>query len=96
VLEGNVTSWRSAVLLEAAAHYSPAYRGIRTISTGGILKRKYVEYAGGARELYNLESDAHELTNKHDTASPPDALQARLKPLISCASDSCRAAENGS
>jgi len=96
VLEGNVTSWRSAVLLEAAAHYSPAYRGIRTISTGGILKRKYVEYAGGARELYNLESNAHELTNKHDTASPPDALQARLKPLISCASDSCRAAENGS
>jgi arylsulfatase A-like enzyme len=96
VLEGNVTSWRSAVLLEAAAHYSPAYRGIRTISTGGILKRKYVEYAGGARELYNLESDAQELTNKHDTASPPDALQARLKPLISCASDSCRAAENGS
>jgi hypothetical protein len=76
--------------------HQAAYRGIRTISTGGILKRKYVEYAGGARELYNLEYDTHELTNKHDAASPPDALQARLTALRSCASDSCRAAENGS
>jgi N-acetylglucosamine-6-sulfatase len=94
VLEGNVTSWRSAVLLEAAAHYSPAYRGIRTISTGGIPKRKYVEYRGGARELYYLDPDPHELTNSYDAASPPKALQARLKALKSCAADTCRAAEN--
>ena len=46
VLDGSVTPWRSAILLEAAAHYSPAYRGIRTISTGSISKRKYVEYVG--------------------------------------------------
>ena len=75
--------------------HQAAYRGIRTISTGGILKRKYVEYAGSARELYNLESDAYELTNKHGAASPPDALAVRLQALRSCASDSCRAAENG-
>jgi N-acetylglucosamine-6-sulfatase len=96
VLEGNVASWRSAVLLEAAAHYSPAYRGIRTISTRDIPKRKYVEYVGGARELYDLDRDPHELTNSHDAASPPDALAARLKALKSCAADACRAAENGS
>src|SRR5215211_5795891 len=30
VLERDSTAWRSAILLEAAASYSPAYRGIRT------------------------------------------------------------------
>ncbi|HET7271741.1 MAG TPA: sulfatase [Rubrobacter sp.] len=95
VLDGNATSWRSAVLLEAAANYSPAYRGIRTISTGGIPKRKYVEYADGARELYDLDPDPHELTNRYDAASPPAALATRLKALKSCAADTCRAAENG-
>jgi N-acetylglucosamine-6-sulfatase len=96
VLEGNVKTWRSAVLLEAAAHYSPPYRSIRTISTGGTSKRKYIEYVGGARELYHLDSDPHELTNSYDPASPPDALAARLEALKSCAADTCRAAENGS
>jgi arylsulfatase A-like enzyme len=96
VLEGNVTTWRSAVLLEAAGHYSPPYRSIRTLSTGGISKGKYVEYVGGAKELYHLDSDPHELTNSYDPASPPDALAARLEALKSCAADTCRAAENGS
>jgi N-acetylglucosamine-6-sulfatase len=95
VLEETVTRWRSAVLLEAATHYSPAYRGIRTISTGGIPKRKYVEYRDGARELYFLDPDPHELTNSYNPASPPEGIAARLKALKSCAADSCRAAENG-
>ena len=95
VLEGNVTTWRRAVLLEAAAHYSPPYRGIRTISTGGVPKRKYVEYVGSTRELYHLDPDPHELTNSYDASLPPNALAARLKALRSCAADSCRAAENG-
>src|SRR4051812_43974878 len=30
VLNGSATTWRSAVLPEAAANYSPAYEGIRT------------------------------------------------------------------
>ncbi len=81
VLEGTVTTLRSAVLLEASAHYSPPFRGTRTISTDGIPKRKYVEYVGGARELYHLDPDPHELANNYDPASPPDALQARLKAL---------------
>ena len=63
VLDGGVTPWRSAILLEAAAHYSPAYRGIRTIGPGSVPERKYVEYSGGARELYDLDRDPHEQTN---------------------------------
>jgi hypothetical protein len=90
VLEGNSTAWRSAILLEAAASYSPAYRGIRT-SDG----RKYVEYASGQRELYNLDRDPYELRESHDPSNPPAILTQRLKKLRSCAAASCRAAENG-
>ena len=98
VLNESVTNWRSAILLEAAANYSPAYYGIRTVSTNGITRRKYVEYAGGARELYNLESDAYELTNRYNATTPPTGLASRLKVLKSCGADAtvtCRVAENG-
>ena len=95
VLDGSVTSWRSAILLEAAANHSQAYRGIRTISTNTITKRKYVEYAGGARELYNLESDGYELTNSYDAAAPPTSLAVRLQALKVCAAYTCRTAEDG-
>jgi N-acetylglucosamine-6-sulfatase len=98
VLNESVTSWRSAILLEAAANNSPAYYGIRTVSTNGITRRKYVEYAGGARELYNLESDAYELTNRYKATTPPTGLPSRLKALKSCGADAavtCRVAENG-
>ena len=66
VLEGNSTAWRSAILLEAAANYSPAYRGIRT-SDG----RKYVEYAGGKKELYHLDRDPYELRDSYDPKAHP-------------------------
>src|SRR5215218_3016186 len=98
VLDESVTSWRSAILLEAAANYSPAYYGIRTVSTNGITRRKYVEYAGGARELYNLESDIYELTNRYNATTPPTGMASRLKVLKSCGADAavtCRIAENG-
>src|SRR5215218_1180519 len=95
VLDGSVTSWRSAILLEAAANYSQPYRGIRTVTTNAITRRKYVEYAGGARELYNLESDGHELTNSYDAAAPPTSLAVRLQALKVCATYTCRAAEDG-
>src|SRR5215207_4940388 len=90
VLERNSTTWRSAILLEAAAYYSPAYRGIRT-SDG----RKYVEYASGKRELYNLGHDPYELRDSYDPNNPPATLAKRLKKLRSCAAASCLAAENG-
>jgi N-acetylglucosamine-6-sulfatase len=95
VLDGSVMTWRSAILLEAAANYSPAYRGIRTISTSAISQRKYVEYSDGARELYNLEPDPYELTNAYDAAAPPSALAARLQALKSCAAATCRTVEDG-
>jgi arylsulfatase A-like enzyme len=90
VLERDSTAWRSAILLEAAAKYSPAYRGIRT-SDG----RKYVEYASRKRELYNLGRDPYELRDSYDPKSPPATLAKRLKKLRSCAATSCLAAENG-
>jgi N-acetylglucosamine-6-sulfatase len=95
VLDESVTSWRSAILLEASANYSPAYRGIRTVSTGTSTRRKYVEYTGGTKELYDLESDPYERTNRYDAAAPPNALAVRLQALKRCAAGTCRAAEDG-
>jgi N-acetylglucosamine-6-sulfatase len=96
VLDGSVTSWRSAILLEAAANYSPAHRGIRTVNTN--TRRKYVEYSGGARELYDLSADPYERTNRYDPTTPPTDLASRLEALESCGADAavaCRTAENG-
>jgi len=95
VLEGNAATWRNAVLLEAPANFSPAYAGIRTVNTGTTTKGKYVEYSGGARELYNLESDPYELTDRYNPTSPPVGLASRLQALKTCAGSGCRAAENG-
>jgi N-acetylglucosamine-6-sulfatase len=97
VLKGNATTWRSAVLLEA--HHTPeggatpAYSGIRT--SGGT---KYVEYAGGKRELYSLGHDPYELRNKYPAAKPSVGLVSRLQALKNCGKDgavTCRTAENG-
>jgi arylsulfatase A-like enzyme len=95
VLEGTVGSWRTAVLLEAARNdvnfpNAPAYRGIR--ESGGA---KYVEYAGGKRELYHLGRDPYELNNRYPATKPSAGLVSRLQALKTCAADSCRAAENG-
>jgi N-acetylglucosamine-6-sulfatase len=96
VLRGTVTSWRSAVLLEAAAAYSPPYRGVRTVNTGGVPRRKYVEYSGGVRELYDLSSDPRELANHYSASSPvATSLAARLQSMRGCAGDTCFTAENG-
>jgi N-acetylglucosamine-6-sulfatase len=90
VLKGNTTAWRSAILLEAAGRYSPAYRGIRT-SDG----RKYVEYAGGGKELYHLGRDPYELRDTYNPKNPPASLAKRLKKLVGCDAAGCREAENG-
>ncbi len=94
LLDGSVTTWRSAILLEAAANYSPAYEGIRTISSG-LPKRKYIEYAGGVKELYNLDTDPYELANSYNPTTPPTDLVSRLQSLKSCAGNGCFTAENG-
>jgi hypothetical protein len=91
VLKSNATTWRSAVLLEAdqATGDTPPFSGIRT--SGGT---KYVEYAGGKRELYGLGRDPYELRDKYPAARPSSGLVSRLHALKTCAADSCRTAEN--
>jgi arylsulfatase A-like enzyme len=95
VLHGGVTTWRSAVLLEASAGYSPPYRGIRTVNTSTDPKRKYVEYRDGQRELYDLDQDPHERTNRYAPSPVVDALATRLQALKTCAGETCFTAENG-
>ena len=100
ILKGNTTTaWRTAILLERRNPYPDHLRslyagrsfyGIRTSS--GM---KYIEYSLGPRELYNLNTDPHELTNSYDATAPPKDLATRLEALKGCAGDACRAAENG-
>jgi N-acetylglucosamine-6-sulfatase len=105
VLRGSATAWRSAILLEAARRTSidgrdaPAYYGIRTSD-----RRKYIEYASGHRELYNLGADPYERFNNYNTAAPPRDLASRLQALKSCRPEPkdidsttvpCRTAEGG-
>src|SRR5215210_6107169 len=70
LLKGNATAWRGAVLLEGhctpEGGPTPAFSGIRT--SGGT---KYVEYAGGERELYALGRDPYERYNRYPAARPP-------------------------
>jgi len=100
VLEGNATSWRSAILLEAARNdvnkpNAPAYRAIRTVNTNTTTNRKNVKYSDGSKELYYLKSDPYELTDRYKATSPPAGLVSRLRALKNCAAKSCRTAENG-
>jgi hypothetical protein len=71
---------------------APTSSGIRTV---GTTKIKYVEYEGGARELYDLGADPYELTNSYVAATPPADLVSRVQALKRCAGNGCRAAENG-
>jgi N-acetylglucosamine-6-sulfatase len=98
LLEGStLATWRSAFLLERGNRgYSgisedaePLY-GIRTIDG-----RKYVEYSGGFRELYDLKTDPYELLNSYNATSPPVSLATRLEALKDCAGATCRVAEDG-
>jgi N-acetylglucosamine-6-sulfatase len=97
VIEGTTTAWRSAILLEGRppqntrSGYSPTYYGI--LRGDG---RKYIEYAGGARELYDLSNDPYEQRSLHNSASADlkRRLASRLDSLKSCAAQSCRSAEN--
>ena len=95
VIHGGVTSRRSAILLEAAAHFSPAYEGVRT---AGKDRSKYVAYAEGTRELYDLGSDPYELANAYVPGGPPPDLADRLPELKDCSAATtltCQAAEDG-
>ncbi len=92
MLEGNATTWRSAFLLEGRDDQNPSasFYGIRT-SAGS----KYIEYAGGFKELYDLNADPYELNNSYAANSSPADLITRLQALKGCAGSTCRAAEDG-
>ena len=97
--ENQPSPWRTAILLERrnphpdqlqSLYAGRSFFGIRT--SGGM---KYIEYALGPRELYDLNSDPCELTNLYDAATPPKGLSTRLEALKKCAGDACRVTENG-
>jgi N-acetylglucosamine-6-sulfatase len=92
VLEGNATTWRSAILLEGRDDQNPSasFYGIRT-SDGS----KYIEYAGGFKELYDLKADSYELNNSYAANTSPAGLATRPQALKGCAGSRCRAAEDG-
>jgi N-acetylglucosamine-6-sulfatase len=92
VLEGTATGWRRAVLLEKRHRTRPeeSYFGVLTSEP-----RKYVEYANGERELYDLGDDPYELENRY-SGTPPADLKARLGALKTCAGATCHSAEGGS
>ena len=92
VLKGNATTWRSAVLLEA--HHAPREHPC-LFWHPHQQRTKYVEYAGGKRELYYLGPRplrAQQLLRPYPTRH---RLVSRLQALKSCAGVRCRAAENG-
>jgi N-acetylglucosamine-6-sulfatase len=95
LLEGSTRTWRTAILLESAYYkeHNTWFSGIRTSD-----RKKYVEYEGGFRELYDLNADPYELKNVYDGRSRPENLAARLAVLKSCAArttTTCREAEDG-
>ncbi|MEW5988951.1 MAG: sulfatase-like hydrolase/transferase [Chloroflexota bacterium] len=52
--------WRTDLLIEGFAGHLPAWHGVRTADGW-----KYVEYATGETELYDLLNDPYELTSRH-------------------------------
>ena len=109
---GAPSSWRTAILIEGRGSGSdPEIEVDRNYNAVRESTRKYVEYEGGFRELYDLTpgADPNEVTNTYYSADPtvaprPD-LKARLDALRGCHTDdptttdideSCQAAEGGS
>jgi arylsulfatase A-like enzyme len=87
ILEGSATTtWRTAILLESRS----SIYGIRTSDD-----RKYIEYGGAFKELYNLKTDPYELNNSYAANSAPADLATRLQALKGCDGAKCRTAEDG-
>ena len=89
---GPPPAWRTALLVEGAAHERigrPAYRAVRTKNY------LYVSYANGEKELYNLERDPYELRSFYPGAGEAlkDRLRGRLSSLVRCEGAGCRSAE---
>jgi arylsulfatase A-like enzyme len=80
-----------ALLFETGPATPQNYAAVRTH------RYKYVEYATGDRELYDLAIDPYELDNRHADPAYADIvrrLAGRLAVLRSCAGASCRQGPN--
>ena len=109
VLTGSTTtSWRTAILIEGRGNGAdPEIEVDRNYNAVRESSRKYIEYEGGFRELYDLSADPNELTNAYSSAAPTVAprpeLKTRLDALRGCHPDdlatpedeSCQTAEGG-
>src|SRR5215208_137695 len=89
LLKGTASSWRTAVLLEGRDEGSPErnYFAIRTADGD-----KYIEYASGFKEYYNLNTDPYEMTSTPGSA--PASVVERLQRLKTCAAATCRSIED--
>lgn len=97
--------WREAFLVEAAAFVPGTGAGIPIGRPSFEAVRSedhlYVEYASGARELYDLRADPHQLENILSPGEPAAApevverLEGRLDELRDCSGADCRRAEDG-
>lgn len=78
--------WRQDFLVEI---YRPTGEEVRALRTR---THTYAEYSTGARELYDLRGDPHQLANRYTSADTGAVarLAARLKALATCAGASCR------
>lgn len=97
--------WREAFLVEAAAFVPGTGAGIPIGRPSFEAVRSedhlYVEYDSGARELYDLRADPHQLENLLSPGEPAAApeiverLEGRLDELRDCSGADCRRAEDG-
>lgn len=81
-----VDAWRQDFLIEIHRPTGEVVFGLRTRT------QSYAEYSTGARELYQLDVDPYQLTNRHANtdAALLTRLSERLKALVTCAGSSCR------
>lgn len=88
VLYGGETGWIRPVLLEGEKNTTknPKFKGIRTD------RYKYIEYANGQKELYDLQNDPYELVSKHNNANYAAVkadLARKLSLLKNCSGRDC-------
>jgi N-acetylglucosamine-6-sulfatase len=72
---------------ESSSRIPHAYTGVR------VGRYKYVQYASGERELYDLRSDPYELRSLAGERRYRDVvawMAARTRELASCSGESCR------
>jgi N-acetylglucosamine-6-sulfatase len=83
-------TWERERLLVEFRHHNPFSA---VLGSGGV---RYVEYESGERELYDLDTDPHQLQNVYGRASPGEraALSSQLDALRTCAGQECTNAEN--